>query len=108
MALSYTPLVQARENSTNAATLYTPGAGETAEIVLKISNLHTDSVLVRVFHDIDGSTYNEASALVWDFDLDAGMFLSLSGIKMDENGSLGYRSSIANALTATVYGIVYS
>lgn len=108
MTISYNPLAQKREATTNAVTVYTPSAGETAEVVIKIANTTAADASVRVFHDIDGTTFDEASALVWDFELAMGMFISISGIKMDENGSLGYRSSVANALTATVYGIVHS
>jgi len=106
MALEYKPLAQVRENSTNPVLLYQPAAGETVEVSLRIANNSASAVLVRIFHDIDGTTYDEASALVWDFEIESGLFLPVTGIKMDSSGSLAYRSAIANALTATVYGIV--
>ena len=107
MALTYAQLAQARENSTNAVSIYSPGAGETVQVLLKIANTSGAAALVRVFHDNDGTTYDERTALVWDFSLDAGLFLPVGGIFMNNAaGNLAYRSSVANALTATVYGIV--
>jgi len=108
MALTYGPLAQIRENSTNPALLYQPAAGEVAEVSLRISNNTAGAVLVRVFHDIDGTTYDEASAIIWDYSITAGLFLVLLGIKMNSSGALAYRSDTANALTVTVYGIVKS
>jgi len=107
MALAYSQLAQVRENSTNAVSIYSPGSGETVQVFLKITNVITSTVAVRVFHDEDGSTYDEGTTIAWDINIEPGSFLEIDKIFMETAaGNLAYRSAVANALTATVYGIV--
>lgn len=107
MALTYSQLAQARENSTNAVSVYSPSSGETVQAFIKIANTTAAAVAVRVFHDDNGTTYDESTAIVWDVEVDTGQILEIDKIFMDDaTGNLAYRSASANALTATVYGIV--
>ena len=109
MTIAYSQLAQARENSTNAVSIYSPGAGETVQAFLKIANNTAAVAAVRVFHDDDGTTYDETTALLWDIDIEPGQFLEIDKVFMNNSaGNLAYRSSVANALTATVYGVVKS
>lgn len=103
----YTQLAQARENSTNAVSIYQSPAGKTVQAFLKITNTTTDEALVRVFHDTNGSTYDESTALIYDLSILPGYLLEIDHIFMDNSaGNLAYRTDTANALTATVYGII--
>ena len=109
MIISYSQLAQSRESSTNAVSIYSPSAGEIVQIFLKIANTTAATVAVRVFHDEDGSTYDESTTIAWDVDIEPGQFLEIDKIFMETAaGNLAYRSATANALTATVYGIVKS
>lgn len=60
----------------------------------------------RLFHDEDGSTYSEATALYYDVSVDANdTFIHDKLIFMaTEGGNLAVRSGTADALTFTVYG----
>ena len=105
--INYKQLAQARENSTNAVSIYSPSAGEVVQIFAKICNTSGAVAAVRVFHDDDGTTYDETTALFWDVNLAAGGTLEVDKVFMDDStGNLAYRSSVANALTATVYGVI--
>ena len=101
-------LAQARENSTNAVSIYVPPVGIIyAEIgLILICNTSGAEALVRLFLDDDGTTYSEATALLWDVPIPGGDVLELNYELYMANlsGHLAYRSSVANALTITVFG----
>jgi len=109
MANTYQQLGQARENSTNAVTVYSPGASE--EVIVKqiiVVNTSAAAATVRIFHDDNGTTYDETTAIAWNVPIPAGSVWD-RGITIcldDATGNLAYRSSVANALTITVYGVV--
>lgn len=105
--LTYTQLGQFRENSTNATSIYQSNDGETVQLFIKIANVSSQTAFVRVFHDYSGTTYNQSTAIVYDLKIVPGEFLELDHIFInDSTGNVAYRSSAANALTATVYGII--
>jgi hypothetical protein len=105
--IEYKQLAQARENSTDAVSIYSPAAGEIVQIFLKICNQSGAVATVRVFHDDNGTTYDESTAIMYDMTLAAGATLEIDKVFMNDSiGNLAYRSSVANALTATVYGVI--
>lgn len=105
--LVYTQLAQHRENSTNPVSVYSTSSDETVQVFLKLTNLTNDVVAVRVFHDLNGTTYDQSTALVWDLELGPGTILELDHVFMDDStGNLAYRTDTANAINATVYGII--
>ena len=105
--IKYEQLAQVRENSTNAVSIYSSDPGQVVQIFVKICNTSGAVATVRVFHDDNGTTYDETTALFWDMTLAAGATLEIDKIFMgDSTGNLAYRSSVANALTATVYGVI--
>ena len=109
MTIAYSQLAQVRENSTNAVKIYSPASDETVQVFLKIVNTTTSVVAVRVFHDEDGTTYDEGTSIAWDININPGQILEIDKIFMEAAaGNLAYRSATSNALTATVYGIVKS
>jgi len=100
-------LAQARPSGTSAVSAWTPGEAAPYRIVLvSICNVTDNAVDVSLFHDIDGTTYDETTALVWKHTLLAGEILcyesEISGYRAA--GNLAVRSSVGNAATFSVYG----
>jgi hypothetical protein len=109
MSIEYSQLAQSRLTNTTATSIYSPSSGETVQIFIKIVNTTSSAVAVRVFHDADGTTYDQTTALVWDTSIEPGEFLEIDKIFMSSSsGNLAYRTATGSALTATVYGIVKS
>ena len=107
MANSYTQLAQARENSTSAVSIYQSGTAETVQVFCKFANVTTGAANLRIFHDQNGTTYTQDTAIVYDLKLLPGEIFELDHVFLNNpSGNLAYRSSVANAITATVYGVV--
>jgi len=103
-------LAQARENSTNAVSVHSPPTGHLDVVeTVTLCNQSGSSASFRLFLDDDGTTYDESTALYWDADLPADSTLTIEldhGLYMaNSDGNLAYRSSAANAITITVWGI---
>lgn len=108
MAIQEKQLGQARENSTSAVSVYSPASSTTAIIKsVVIGNTSGAAATFRLFVDDDGSTYDESTALYWDVNIpaDSSMQIDTYWPMNDSNGNLAYRSSVANALTITVFGL---
>ena len=107
MALATKELGQARENSTNPVSVYSPPA-DTIGIIksVTIANTSGEQASYRLFKDNDGSTYDESTALAWDELLAANSSVQrdVHWVIDNVNGNFAYRSSVANALTITVDG----
>lgn len=102
-------LAQARPAGTAAVSAWTATVAAPYRIVLvNICNVTTSHVDVSLFHDIDGTTYDESTALLWNYRLAAGEVLSYESEISDYRaaGNLGVKSSEGDAATFTVYGEV--
>lgn len=100
-------LAQARENSTNAVSVYSPGASTTSVIkTIFLANTSGADATFRLFVDDDGTTYTEVTAIGWDVDILAGQMIEIDCfIPMNvAAGNFAYRSSVANAITITLFG----
>lgn len=106
-------LNQLRPGDTNAVSIYSPSA---AEIVTEIRLIHicnttTSNATFRLFHDEDGTTYDETTALIYDKTVLANDFFAIGyeegeGIWLQNtSGNLAIRSGTSSALTFTIYGI---
>lgn len=107
MAFSEKQLGQARENSTNAVSVYSPGASTTAIIKeIWLCNQTSSTVYYYLYCDDDGTTYDETTALAWYQALEAYESYRIPCfIAMDDtNGNFAYKSSTANAITCTLFG----
>ncbi len=107
MSFQEKQLGQARENSTNAVSVYSPGANVTAIIkTIILCNTSGADATYRLFLDDDSTTYDESTALAWDVLLPADTMCELDTFlpMNDSGGNLAYRSSVANAITITVSG----
>ena len=112
MAESYAPgflLAQSRPSNTTAATLYTAGM-KTEVTRIIIANTTGSAATFRLFHDDDGTTMDETTALIWDNSIATANYVDIQaylyGITIAAGGSLGIRSGTGSALTFSAYGIV--
>ena len=102
-------LAQARENSTNAVSVYNQIITQEAYIdQIILCNTSGAPCTVRLFFDEDGTTYDETTALFFDSNVDANQTVELNTfISMnDSTGNLGIRTDTASALTFTAFGAV--
>lgn len=100
-------LGQSRPANTTAASLYSPADGvQTTVRTIVVCNTSSAAADYRIFHDDDGTTYDETTALFWDITLPANTTESIElNIEMaDPDGNLAIRTDTANALTFTAYG----
>ena len=104
-------LAQVRPSNTTAATAFTATLRTEITRVL-VANTTGSAATFRLFHDDDGSTYDETTALIWDNSIATGAYVDLqayldgSGITLMPSGTLGVRSGTGSALTFSVYGTV--
>ena len=107
MAFQEKQLGQARENSTNPVSVYSPAASTTTIISsIRVCNTTASTRKVRIFMDDDGTTYDESTALYFDVPIDGNLTLSIDCFfaMNNSNGNFAYRTDLANALTITVFG----
>jgi hypothetical protein len=104
------PLAQARENSTSAVSVHTPPTQHRDKVeTIMLCNTSGSAATFRLFFDADGTTYDETTALYWDTALPADSTLTLAfdrGLYMaNDSANIAYRSSVANAITISVWGV---
>lgn len=109
MAISFTQLAQSRPSGTSATQVYSPGASE--EVIIKsivVSNTSGAAATYRVFVDHDGTTYDQTTALFYDISLDGGAsdVIEATICMSDTTGNVAVRTSVADALTFTLNGMV--
>jgi hypothetical protein len=99
-------LGQLRPANTTAASIYAPGSTVTAIIKnIMVCNTSGAGAKYRIFHDADGTTYDETSALFWDDSIAADETVTITSFTaMNKAGNLAVRTDTANALTFTAYG----
>lgn len=105
MPRTYKQIGQARENSTNAVSVYSPAAStQTIVRSIIVTNTSGADAKVRIFVDSNGTTYDESTAVAWDVIVrgDTSWDREVTFCMNDSSGNLAYRSSVANALTITV------
>lgn len=107
-------LAQARPSNTSAGVAYTAPLDLRVEVTrVVICNTTGSPVAASLFHDDDGTSFDQSTALLFakpvpandaielSFDLGAGLFLS-------QGAALGVRSATASALTFSFYGVIES
>lgn len=101
-------LGQARPADTTAVSIYSPGDGIKTELqTIIVSNTTAGALTYRIFHDEDGITYDQSTALFYDVSLAANSTdtIEVTLWMVNTNGSFAVRTSSASGLTFTVYGI---
>jgi len=99
-------LGQSRPAGVTADSLYSPDDG-VVTTVEKLVVVNTGaSALFDVYHDEDGSTYNQSTALYYSRTIVANETLLVDlGLYMNNpNGNIGVRTSVTSALTFSLYG----
>lgn len=78
---------------------------------INICNTSGAAATFRLCHDVGGTTYDESNALWWDNNVNNQItdFWDTrgpgGGWHLDVGDSFGFRSSVASALTLTLYGV---
>lgn len=101
-------LGQVRPTDTNNTVLYAPSFAKTWKAdTLVVCNTSGALATARVFHDKDGTTYDETTALLWDMPVEAGETVIISDFRIagqSKDGKVACRSDTGSALTFTLYG----
>lgn len=108
-------LGQARPATTVNVELYQPPVQKIGIVRwIVIANTSGAGATYRLFHDASGTTYSESTALAWNKAIAADTnelieaFLVVNGIPSGSwgllRGGIGVRTSVANALTFSIYG----
>ena len=105
-------LGQLRPANTTAASVFTPGvASEYRIYTIQIANTTGTAALASVYHDVDGTTYSEVTALLFGKSVPANDYITLNftaGIGDHQSaGNLAVKTGTNSALTFTVYGEVF-
>ena len=104
-------LAQIRPGVTTAVTAFSADQQGHEITRLVICNTTGSPVNASIFHDDDGTVYDQTTALEYATPIAANASLTLlaraegGGIKISRGGALGVQSSTADALTFTLYGI---
>lgn len=76
--------------------------------LINVVNVGTTECEVSIFHDVDGSTFDETTALVWRHILRPTEILCyeeyISGFSSSEN--IGVQCSVADSANFTIYGTI--
>ena len=107
MALTRKPVHQSRPSGTLAVTLYQPAAGVTDDLRIRIvrNSGVTGSATFNLYHDIDGTTFDADSEITPPLTLSDGDQYTEERVSADENGAIGFKTSVANALTITIWSL---
>ncbi len=100
-------LGQLRPANTTAASIYSPGTNVKAvRMSLVICNTTATKAKFRIFHDDDGTTYDESTALLFDAEILGNHTVEVDGFKAmdDPAGHIAVRTDTNSALTFTIYG----
>lgn len=103
-------LGQLRPANTTPQTLYTPADGIIAKnVVVIVCNVSAGNANYSIYHDDNGTTYDQTTALHYGVQLTSGTAATPVSIDIpihmdDDTGSIGVQTSVADALTFTAYG----
>jgi len=100
-------LAQSRPANTSAASLFAPNYDDSVEIgTLHICNVTGSSVDVSVFHDQDGTTFDQSTALIYQYPLAANGWIDIDSLvgEWSNAGNIGIQVGTADAVNFTLYG----
>ncbi len=102
-------LGQSRPSGTTAVSIYSPPASVTGNIltIFICNNTSGTAADYTLYHDNDGATYDETTMIHPPVNLNPGEVIEVNTwIPMDDSsGNLAVKTSVANAITFTVYGV---
>lgn len=108
-------LAQTRPANTTAAEAFADADNRFEITRIHIACVGTTGATFRLFHDdAGGSTFDQTTALYYDVAIAAGGYFEWEapapgcGIVVARGGQIGVRTSLANELTFTLYGVAQS
>jgi hypothetical protein len=104
-------LGQLRPADTTTAVLFSPDENKPYNIdSIFIANTGSGTIKVSIFHDEDGTTWDQTTALVWEKSIATDDYLHLIYTKgiagRGKAGSLAVKTDSSDDATFTVYGYV--
>lgn len=100
-------LGQLRPSDTSAASILNNALPWEVDLIV-ICNVSSDTAGASIYHDADGSTYDESTAIFFNASVPANTVVHYEPeepiANVDANGNLAVKSGTASALTFTVYG----
>lgn len=100
-------LAQARPSGTSAVTGYTKGSKQFPTIThIIVSNTTGSAAVYSIFLDIDGTTYDQTTALYYAVSLAANSSIKLDiDVTLDVTaGTIGIQTGTGSALTFNIFG----
>ena len=107
MPLQEKQLGQLQPSGTSAVSIYSPGSGVTAIIKnITVCNTTGNPAKFSIYHHETGTTYSTATALYYQVEIVKGQTIVLPAFMAMKTvgGNLAVQSSVASALTFSVYG----
>lgn len=102
-------LAQLRPGGTSATLLFSPDTSNPYTIdLINICNTSAGPANISIYHDSDGTTYDETTALFFSKTINANETFQIEvEISHDlQAGGIAVQTSVANAITFTAYGEV--
>lgn len=102
-------LAQARPSGTSAVNAFTATLiTEITKIV--VSNTTASAAAYSIYHDDDGSTFDQTTSLFYEISLAANSTVVIdstvgAGFHMSPSGQIGIKTGTGSALTFTIYGV---
>lgn len=106
-------LAQSRPANTSTATAFTASV-RTEITAIVICNTTGSATTFSIYHDDDGTTYDQTTALVYAAALAANTTITIgaegdgAGVLIKAGGSLGIQSGTSNACNFSIYGVTQS
>ena len=103
-------LSQVRPSNANASVGYDASV-QTEVTLINVCNLTTTDQRFSIYHDDDGATFDDTTALYRNELVPAQgtvpveLFAAGGGISVSAGGNIGVQSSAANSINFTLYGI---
>lgn len=99
-------LAQARPAGTSAVSLFSQSSSPYEIDLINITNVAGSDTTVSIFHDANGTTYDESTALIWQVPLVSGETIHFEAKIADyqKAGGVGIQTSVGSAATFTAYG----
>lgn len=111
MAIALKQIAQTQLGTTDATSLIQAASGQ--EICIKsvrVANTSAGNVAVTLYHDDDGSTYNDTTTVLPQTTIPALKILTDGGdmtyFLNNTSGNFAAKASVIDALTITLYGFI--
>ena len=110
MASTYKVLGQAKPADTNTATLYTvPAGGQAVISTFTVANVTASPAAFDIYVGVDGAAAGDGNALAYGVTLLASQTQALTlGVTADAGDAIYVKSTVANALTFSAFGLEIS